>query len=85
MNTKIDSIGQISGVLNAKQAVLKGTTSTAGQLSGQVFFGKSTGTKDYDLLINKPLIESVELQGDKTFEELGLSPIDADDIINILT
>lgn len=32
-------------------------------------------TSDYNLLNNKPQIESVELQGNKTFNDLGLSKI----------
>ena len=32
-------------------------------------------TSDYNLLNNKPQIESVELQGNKTFNDLGLSSI----------
>lgn len=32
-------------------------------------------TSDYELLSNKPQIESVELQGNKTFNDLGLSNI----------
>lgn len=34
-----------------------------------------TNTSDYNLLSNKPQIESVELQGNKTFNDLGLSNI----------
>lgn len=34
-----------------------------------------TNTSNYDLLSNKPQIESVELQGNKTFNDLGLSSI----------
>lgn len=41
-------------------------------------------SNDYELQINKPQIESVELIGNKSFSELGLSPIDADDLIEIL-
>lgn len=33
------------------------------------------GTKDYEKLKNKPSIESVELIGDKSFEDLGLRPL----------
>lgn len=41
-------------------------------------------TRDYNELINKPQIENVTLEGDKTFEELGLhqtTPQEIDDII----
>lgn len=43
------------------------------------------GTRDYEKLINKPQIEAVTLIGNKTFEELGLSPIDGNEIISILS
>ena len=39
---------------------------------------------DYERLRNKPQIESVELIGNKSFDELGLIPLDADDLIEIL-
>lgn len=39
---------------------------------------------DYEKLRNKPQIESVELLGNKSFDELGLIPLDADDLIEIL-
>ena len=35
-------------------------------------------------ITNKPKIESHELIGNKTFEELGISSIEADDLLNIL-
>ena len=40
--------------------------------------------KDYDNLMNKPAIEGVELQGDKSFNELGLAEITLQDIDNII-
>lgn len=46
---------------------------------------QGTGTNDYELLINKPQIESVRLSGDKSFEELGLSTLDAEEITSILS
>ena len=40
---------------------------------------------DYETrIINKPKIESHELIGNKTFGELGISSIEADDLLNIL-
>lgn len=42
------------------------------------------GTSDYERLKNKPQIETVELIGNKTFADLGLNPIDADDLLDIL-
>ena len=39
---------------------------------------------DYEKLKKKPQIESVELIGNKKFTELGISPIEADDLLEIL-
>ena len=39
---------------------------------------------DYEVLRHKPSIESVILSGNKTFNELGLSAIEADDLLEIL-
>lgn len=44
-----------------------------------------SGTSNYESLRKKPSIETVTLIGDKTFEELGLSPISVDDLLDILT
>lgn len=43
-----------------------------------------TNTSDYDLLKNKPQIESVELIGNKSFNDLGLSHISNMQIEQIL-
>ena len=40
---------------------------------------------DYEELNNKPLIEDVELLGNKTFIQLGIAPIDSNDLLEILT
>ena len=42
------------------------------------------GSTDYNDLDNKPHIESIELIGDKTFEELGIVSINNDEINNLL-
>lgn len=44
----------------------------------------SASSRDYNALMNKPSIETVTLQGDKTFEQLGLKPLNADDLLEIL-
>ena len=38
------------------------------------------GTGDYNYLSGKPSIEGVVLEGDKTFEELNLSPVGTEKI-----
>ena len=40
-----------------------------------------TGSDDYEVLINKPKIESVELIGNKTLEDFGLEECSNDDIL----
>ncbi len=42
------------------------------------------GTTNYNLLENRPSIQSIELIGNRTFEELGIMPISQEEIVNIL-
>ena len=42
------------------------------------------GIRDYERLLNKPSIENVVLSGNKNFEDLGLNPISAEDLLEIL-
>lgn len=53
----------------------------SGQISTPIAVG---GVKDYELLDNKPSIESVTLIGNKDFVDLGLIAISADDLLDIL-
>lgn len=81
--TMIDVV-QLSGALSS--GTLNGSMSSTETLSATVSIPKSIGgSNDYEKLKNKPSIESVELSGNKTFEELGLSSLDADDLLEILT
>ena len=41
-------------------------------------------TIDYEDINNKPQIESIPLTGNKTFSDLGIEPIDTDDLLEIL-
>ena len=45
---------------------------------------RSGGSNNYERLTNKPQIESVTLIGNKSFEDLGLEEMSAEDIIRIL-
>lgn len=59
----------------------------AGQMSGE--FGVVTVPRDpsstnYNLISNKPRIESVELIGNKSFEDLGLAPMSIDDLLKVI-
>lgn len=44
----------------------------------------ASGTNYYPALIDKPSIESVTLVGDKTFKQLGLSPVTEQEIDKII-
>ena len=63
---------------------IHGKITTLSNIKGEITYGNGQGVTDYEKLNNKPSIESVELIGNKNFEDLGLSPIDTDDIIGIL-
>lgn len=89
MATKVD------GSISPGDTVLSGTVTKHGtitaslsqnrKISGAVNPGsRGAGTSDYERLRNKPQIESVELIGNKSFEELGLEPITSDELIDIL-
>ncbi len=39
---------------------------------------------NYDTLLNKPQIENVTLKGNKDFEDLGLIPMDINDLLDVL-
>lgn len=58
---------------------LKATISAQQGLSGAL----NNTVNDYDLLKNKPSIESVVLDGDKTFVELGITRLSNSDIETI--
>lgn len=45
---------------------------------------QKVSTSDYNDLYNKPQIEGVTLQGNKTFPELGLGTITEQDVDNII-
>lgn len=42
------------------------------------------GSTNYNMLSNKPQINSVELEGNKSFDDLGMSPITNMDLLSLL-
>ena len=62
---------QISGSLSPK------TRTLSGELDGH-------GTRNYNRLYNKPKIEGVTLEGDKTFEDLNLRSITNAELAELL-
>lgn len=61
---------------------LAGEQSITGSLAG--FSGFPVGTMDYERLSNKPMIEGVELEGDKTFEDLNLHTLTNEELEALL-
>ena len=57
---------------NQHQRIEGSLVRTDVRVSGQL---DDHGTKNYNRLINKPSIEGVTLEGNKTFEELNLRPV----------
>lgn len=88
MDASVTAKGGVTGELNVLEstATLHGKIGTrSAHLNGKSYLPSSiTGTYDYEELNKKPKIESVELIGNKTFEQLGLEPMGVDDIIEIL-
>ena len=63
--------GDIQNVAN-----LDGTIQSVGNINGKMNNGKGgNGTSDYDNLYNKPKINGIELEGDKSLENLGIKQV----------
>ena len=73
----------IDGEVNLDQ-LIDGETDLSSQVEGEMMQVLRYTSDDYERLAHKPSIESVTLIGDKSFEDLGLSSIPADELINIL-
>ena len=54
------------------------------KMSLQMDRGSAGGTDDYNKLFNKPQIEGVTLEGNKTFPQLGLDAITPQEIDEIM-
>lgn len=72
----------INGVLTPKQN-LTGTVEGVSNIDGDVSIPINVGTSDYNKLKNIPSIESVELRGNKTLQELGIEECGNQDILNL--
>ena len=79
MIDEVKVIGQISDV----GLQINTTITEAGPQGPQGLPGDASEI-DYSIILNKPQIELVELVGNKTFEELGITAMSTTDIDNIL-
>jgi hypothetical protein len=77
---QINANADVSGNINA-DADVSGNINAGAQMSSQIHVNY---VSDYDLLQNKPQINSVTLQGDKSFDDLGLEGISNMELENML-
>ena len=78
---KID--GTISGALS-NVSDISGELQGVREVSGAVTSAPSTVERNYNKLDNKPQIESVTLEGNKTFRQLGMAAAAVSDVEKIL-
>ena len=74
--------GTISGKISSQESISGNVVST-GQVSGDLSTG-AVFIKDYNKLENRPSIENIVLEGDKTFKQLGLDTLSVQEIEKIL-
>lgn len=75
VNGSIEIDGRISGELSAEQ-IIEGELQHTGSVQGELSIpAERIVSGDYEKLRNRPQINEVELIGNKTFEELGDTPL----------
>lgn len=62
---------------------ISGQVSVKGRISGTVGKAEKVYENDYNNLKNKPSIEGVTLEGDKTFDDLGMTPLSAQELADM--
>lgn len=66
------------------QAVMSGSLNADASMSGTLKMADRVIEKDYEKFVNKPSINGVELIKDKSFEELGCTPMKNSEILEII-
>lgn len=72
----------LSGQMSAE--TLSGSLIADNSMSGTLKMADRVVEKDYEKLVNKPSINGMELIQDKSFEDLGLSPMTNSEILEII-
>lgn len=72
MRVSIRAAGSISGSLTPR-----------GNVSGSVGRAEKVYENDYNKLVNKPQIEGNTLENDKTFDDLGMTPLSAQELADM--
>ena len=69
---------------NISVATMSGSLNADTGMSGSLNMAERVYENDYEKLHNKPKINGVELVGNQSFDDLGMSELTALDVFNIL-
>lgn len=69
---------------NISAASMSGSLNVETGMSGSLNMAERVYENDYEKLHNKPKINGVELVGNQSFDDLGMSELTALDVFNIL-
>ena len=69
---------------NISAATMSGSLNAETGMSGSLNMVERVYENDYEKLHNKPKINGVELVGNQSFDDLGMSELTALDVFNIL-
>ena len=69
---------------NISAATMSGSLNAETGMSGSLNMAERVYENDYEKLHNKPKINGVELVGNQSFDDLGMSELTALDVFNIL-
>lgn len=69
---------------NISAATMSGSLNADTGMSGSLNMAERTYENDYEKLVSKPKINGVELVGNQSFDDLGMSELTALDVFNIL-
>lgn len=69
---------------NISAASMSGSLNADTGMSGDLKMAERSYENDYEKLHNKPKINGVELVGNQSFDDLGMSELTALDVFNIL-
>lgn len=67
---------KLHGTLQGAKTLTGSLSSSNETLNGKLSEPTARTIHDYDLLENKPKIENVELNGNKSFQDLGLNALE---------
>ena len=69
---------------NISAAKMSGSLNSSSDMSGSLNMAERVYENDYEKLVNIPKINGVELVGNQSFDDLGMSELTALDVFNIL-